>query len=160
MNENEYFESLRRLLALKRHEIPPPGYFNHFSNQVITRIQAGETEKTTNLFSWLSKFLESLQAKPAFAGGFAMTLCSLLVIGIIYAGQTESAPQPLLLQSVASTATTVAPTAPQMSMEQPDVRTMLASSSTNPVFALPPVASLFDQVQPAAQPVGYFPAGN
>jgi len=43
MNENENnFESLRRLLAHKRHETPPPGYFNSFSGQIIACIRAGE----------------------------------------------------------------------------------------------------------------------
>ncbi len=43
MNENEQnFDELKRLLKLKRHEVPPPGYFNNFSGEVISRIRAGE----------------------------------------------------------------------------------------------------------------------
>ncbi len=33
MNESEHnFQDLKRLLKLKRHEVPPPGYFNNFSS--------------------------------------------------------------------------------------------------------------------------------
>ena len=82
MNENENnFESLRRLLVLKRHETPPPGYFNYFSSQVLQRIRAGDTGKSANwledLFDqalWLGKLLQAFDVKPVFASAFAGAL--------------------------------------------------------------------------------------
>ena len=81
MNESENnFESLRRLLALKRHEIPPPGYFNGFSGQVMSRIRAGETAESREIAgsSWLLKFLQVFEAKPAFVG----CVCLLVVFAV------------------------------------------------------------------------------
>ena len=39
MNKNEdNFETLKQLLKLKQHEVPPPGYFNNFSDQILSLI--------------------------------------------------------------------------------------------------------------------------
>src|SRR5271167_3202673 len=104
MNENENnFESLRRLLAQKRHETPPPGYFNNFSGQITARIRAGEARTSpaanSSEASWLLKLLQACEFKPAFAGAFASALSLLLVFGIIYAERPDSGPQPILQTS-------------------------------------------------------------
>ena len=89
--ETENFEQLRRLLALKRHEQPPPGYFNNFSGQVIARIKAGERgEDSFNLGrwvwegAWLQRLWSAIETKPALTGAFGVLVCGLLISGIIY----------------------------------------------------------------------------
>ena len=67
------FDSLRRLLALKRHETPPPDYFGNFSTEVTARIRAAEgraAERQTIELPWLFRLLSAFESKPAFAGGF------------------------------------------------------------------------------------------
>jgi hypothetical protein len=95
--EQEDFEALRRLLALKRHEQPPPGFFNDFSRQVVARIQAtrGEPyeesllERLFGKAPWVARLWEALETKPALAGAFGVLVCGLLISGIIY---SEKAP--------------------------------------------------------------------
>jgi len=81
MSENENnFETLRQLLALKRHEIPPPGYFEDFSSSIIARIRAGETAQK---MPWLLRFLQILESRPAYPAALASSLCVLLLFGIV-----------------------------------------------------------------------------
>jgi hypothetical protein len=164
MNENENnFESLRRLLVLKRHETPPPGYFNYFSRQVLQRIRAGDTGKSANwlneLFGqalWLEKLLQAFDVKPVFASAFAGALCLLLFLGIIYAERPEITSQPLL--QAATTAASLAAVSP-VSLSQSADQTGIVSS-TDPVLSLQPVASLFGQQNSLAQPVSFSLPGN
>jgi hypothetical protein len=167
MNENENsFESLRCLLASKNRELPPPGYFNDFSAQVVNRIRAGEASEPRNaaeqLFAeapWLLKFLQIFEAKPAFAGAFAFALCLVLIFGMIYAERPDtSAPQPLLEQ-VADNSSQLA-ALPATALSQPSDSIMLASDNTNPVNSVQPVASLFGQQNPFVQQVGFTVPGN
>jgi hypothetical protein len=164
MNENENnFESLRRLLALKRHETPHPGYFNDFSRQVLHRIRVGQTGTSDNLTEelfnhapWLAKLLHVFDAKPIFAGGFAGALCLLLLFGIVYAERPDLTSQPLL-QSANSSAELAVVTPPALSQPADQMGIV---SSTNPVMSLQPVASLFAQPTPLAQPVSFSLTGN
>jgi hypothetical protein len=165
MNENENnFESLRSLLALKRHETPPPGYFNNFSSQVLQRIRVGQTEGSANWLEeffnhapWVAKLLEAFTARPVFASGFAGALCMLLLFGIVYAERPDLTPQPVL-QAANSSAelAVVTPTALSQPADQIGI-----VSSTNPVFSLQPAGSPFGQQNPLAQPVSFsLPGGN
>jgi hypothetical protein len=97
--EQENFEPLRKLLALKRHEQPPPGYFNHFSNRVIARIQAGEKgdsalERLSWDTSWLRKLWAMLDARPILAGAVGAGACGLLIAAVMY---SERGPDSLAL---------------------------------------------------------------
>lgn len=73
-DQSQDFEQLRRLLALKRHETPPPGYFQDFSSRVIGRIE-GEAEAETGLFQ---RVIKLLQIRPAISASFC--LASVLVL--------------------------------------------------------------------------------
>jgi len=163
MNENENnFESLRRLLVLKRHETPPPGYFNYFSSQVLQRIRAGDTGKSANWLEawfgqalWLEKLLQAFDVKPVFASAFAGALCLLLFLGIIYAERPEITSQPLLQATTAASLAAVSPVSLSQSADQTGI-----VSSTDPVLSLQPVASLFGQQNSLAQPVSFSLPGN
>jgi hypothetical protein len=84
------FEQLRRLLALKRYEQPPPGYFHSFSRQVIVRIKAGEPGDHTEASFWsfgdgslLQRIWATLDARPVLAGAFGVAVCGFFVVGAL-----------------------------------------------------------------------------
>ena len=149
---------LRRLLVLKRHETPPPGYFNNFSSQVLRRIRAGESAESVTFLdklfgpsSGLARLLKVLDAKPVFAGGFAGALCLVLFFGIVYAERPDVTSPPML-QGV-STGTSLAALSPaSLSRSAGQIGIM---SSTNPVLSLQPIGSNFGQPNPLAQPVSF-----
>ncbi len=94
--DSQDFQDLRRFLALKRHEQPPPGYFEHFSAIVMARIRAGEQaqdslwERLCVSVPWFQRLWSSLEARPAVAGAFGMAVCALLVAGVSLTDQPDS----------------------------------------------------------------------
>src|SRR6185437_12545452 len=88
----EEFEKLQKLLKLKRHEQPPPGYFNNFSTRVINGIdrQAQKEYQRYGEAAWLFRLLGTLETNPIAAGVFGMSLCGLLVAGIAYSQTPDS----------------------------------------------------------------------
>ncbi len=153
--EQENFDQLCRLLALKRYEQPPPRYFNDFSSRVIARVRAGEAggrEATLDggdVGSWLMRLWSLIEAKPMLPGAIGVAICALLVFGAVYTETTTSAPGPVF--------TDMQPTPPAhdpvfaLSQNQGEPRLVpVAFSNTNQVIGLS--GSLFDQVRIAPQP--------
>ena len=162
-SDSENFEQLRKLLALKRHEVPPPGYFYHFSNDVRVRIRAGETGSARweiSGVSWFQRFWAALDTRPAWAGVFGAAVCGFFVTGAIVASQTVEAPVAAEPQTVAASTISSMPEAVGAPADS-----VVPVSSVAPSPA-PANDSFFDQIQRAAanQPrafnVNYAPAGQ
>ena len=72
-NQDQDFEKLQRMLKLKRHEQPPPRFFNNFSTIVTARIRAGETDKKIETFEdvvsqapWLYRIWMAIEGAGCF----------------------------------------------------------------------------------------------
>jgi len=173
MSESEHnFQDVKQLLKLKRHEVPPPGYFNNFSSEVISRIRAGDQESTAfgerrQGNSWLYNLLHMFDARPGMIGGLATSACLLVVFGLVLSEHPDSnasgfaangqAPQVFASNGQSGTTPEAVPAAPSMVDPLAAVSTGGITLSTNPVTSLQPVASLFGQPSssPLLQPVGF-----
>ena len=67
------FENLRKLLALKRYEQPPPGYFSRLPDRITARIERGEGQS-----DFWERFISPFILRPAVVYGFALASLSAL----------------------------------------------------------------------------------
>lgn len=89
MNGEHDFRDVTRLLALKRHEQPPPGYFSRFSREVITGIKAAATDERSSGLGWLQRLWIALETKPIAAGSFGAAVCGLMLGGLLFSDSSE-----------------------------------------------------------------------
>jgi hypothetical protein len=91
--DQENFEALSKLMALKRHEVPPPGYFSRLPGTILTRIERGEGQLT-----FWERITADFTVRPAFAYAFVLAACGALTASV-YTVRTqtrEAAEQPAL----------------------------------------------------------------
>jgi hypothetical protein len=169
--DSENFEQLRRLLALKRHEQPPPGYFDGFSRQVILRIKAGECRAQANLLErlfweapWVQRLWHALETRPILAGACGVAVCGLMITGILYSDKADVSP--LALAPIAEPTTPPGSLTSLSPSEKPfaSISALLAEpTGARPMLtATPAEGSLLGDISklPADRATFRFPAGN
>jgi hypothetical protein len=157
----ENFVRLRRLLALKRHEQPPPGFYQDFSAQVVARIRAGQRgepdswlERLLAQAPWLGSLGESLVRRPALVGAFGAAACMLMISLVVY---SESAGPVSVSSALGGQAGVALAGAAPLGISDGLERNQLISS-TNPVA--PMEASLFSHFDLNTQPASLILPGN
>jgi hypothetical protein len=78
------FEAVKKLLALKRHEEPPPGYFDRLPDEIRARIAHTQTHPEPFRRRWL----EAWDLSPALATSYAAIASVLVLCGFWLANQT------------------------------------------------------------------------
>ena len=151
-SDQENFEALRRLIALKQYEQPPPRYFSELPGRIWMRI---EREPASQSF-W-ERLLPNIGLSPAFAYSFGLLACGSLFMGIVFSLNTE--PEQLVGQPVAEdwheNSARLATTDGIGMRLQPYQPNHLAS--TNPVMNSDPLPSLFDGFKLRALPANFIP---
>ena len=117
-SEPDKHDALEKLLRIKRHEQPPPRYFNEFSGRILGRIARGEARA-----SWWERF--GFDLRPALAAGAGLVACGLIVFGVATTDGDAGAADAGMPSGLA--ANTV-PSVPLLT----DAEKAVAANSTNP----------------------------
>jgi hypothetical protein len=151
--EQENFEALRKLLALKRHEVPPPRYFSELPRRIWTEIE----REPVRLSIW-ERFFPNVGVSPAFAYSFGLLACGTLFLSVAYSLKTDGEPaiaRPVAIENHELTFPRLA-TRDGVGMSLAPARNEMAS--TNPVFNAEPLRSLFNGMELRVEQAGYSPA--
>jgi hypothetical protein len=79
------FETLRKLIALKRHEQPSPGYFCRLPDRIAARLERGEGK-----FRFWENLVDRFTFRPAFVYGFSLAALSALTVSVVYSVRLQS----------------------------------------------------------------------
>ena len=88
---------LLRLLALKRHEVPPPRFFDELPNRILRTLH-GQVESESR--SWWDRLCSLVGGEPMVAGSYAALGLGALLFGVSVFETARSAgdPAPVALQ--------------------------------------------------------------
>lgn len=129
------FSRLQKLLAVKRHEQPPPGYLDRLPGQITARLRA---EAAAAPEPWWRQLLASFHTKPAWAIAFSFLALGALTTGILLAPGLQKETDPEANTGAAGSAATVAagetiPASNHVALQLPlDGATNLSNSAAPP----------------------------
>jgi hypothetical protein len=106
------FAKLKTLLALKRHEQPPPGYFDRLPGQILARIERDEDVRGR---PWWERWFNAPLSSPALGWAYAGLALALVLGGgmlgrMVRANQQANAVKPGPVTVPASPALVIADT--------------------------------------------------
>ena len=90
-HDDPKMETLRQLLAWKRHEAPPPGFFRDFPDRVLSGVRRDQAQRAV---PWWEALWAMLRREPVLAGA-----CALAVGGFYLVGAGLRTPAPVAVQS-------------------------------------------------------------
>ena len=146
---SDEFEKLQRLIVLKRHEQPPPGYFDRFADRVMARLEAeGARQNPT----WWQQWWEALTAPPAAVLSAAALVLGIGTLGLLLLQSLELESDGSLMAGRSSVAVGSAPTA---------AITPVAALKGSPptMVATAPVSSFSPVLGEGAPPFLFNPSG-
>jgi hypothetical protein len=152
-SDQENFEALRKLLALKKYEQPPPRYFSELSTRIWTRL-----EREPQAASFWERLFPKFGLSPALAYSFGLLACGTLVFGITYSMNTSS--EQIATSPIGEAASPFASSRlqskekPTLSLSDYQVKQL---ASTNPVMNSEQPRSLFDGINLRTEPVNFTP---
>jgi hypothetical protein len=135
MNSNpEEFEGLRRLLALKKHENPPPGYFNYLPEQIRIKNERNDLSEHSTWWEWM---VAKFDARPVLAGAYAFAISGLMLLGYTVSQDLQNEKASTFIGWMNDPVNTI-PSARIANHFANPGNIYLLGTSTDPVFEEPP----------------------
>lgn len=89
-DESENFDELKKLLSLKRHEQPPPGFYRDLPGRVLQQIEAEEARSP----GFWERLVGAFELRPALSTAFAGLMVGLLVVAVQRGSVADSGDAP------------------------------------------------------------------
>lgn len=77
--EMDSSEKVVKLVGWKRHEQPPPGYFEFLPVRILGRLEEFESARQ---MPWWTRWLNVCETQPVLLGAFGTSVCGLFLLGI------------------------------------------------------------------------------